>query len=101
LAWRRFATRLSRPSPTCCLLISTPAVRSPPFSVSAATGAGIGTIIAFKLIGYFADAGQSLPGQAFDKIVVVAGLIPLLGVFLVLLLVRNTRATAAGLVRPV
>ena len=65
------------------------------------TGAGIGTIIAFKLIGYFADAGQTLPGQTFDKIVVVAGLIPLLGMFLVLLLVRNTRATEEGLVRPV
>jgi ACS family hexuronate transporter-like MFS transporter len=65
------------------------------------TGAGIGTIIAFKLIGYFADAGQSLPGQTFDKIVVVAGLIPLVGMLLVLLLVRNTRATERGLVRPV
>jgi MFS transporter, ACS family, aldohexuronate transporter len=65
------------------------------------TGAGIGTIIAFKLIGYFADAGQTLPGRTFDKIVVVAGLIPLLGMFLVLLLVRNTRATEEGLVRPV
>ena len=65
------------------------------------TGAGIGTIIAFKLIGYFADAGKTLPGPTFDKIVVVAGLIPLIGMFLVLLLVRNTRATKEGLVRPV
>jgi ACS family hexuronate transporter-like MFS transporter len=65
------------------------------------TGAGIGTIIAFKLIGYFADSGQKLPGQTFDKIVVVAGLIPLVGMFLVLLLVRNTRATKEGLVRPI
>jgi ACS family hexuronate transporter-like MFS transporter len=65
------------------------------------TGAGIGTIIAFKLIGYFADAGRSLPGPTFDKIVIVAGLIPLVGMFLVLLLLRNTRATKEGLVRPV
>lgn len=65
------------------------------------TGAGIGTIIAFKLIGYFADAGKTLPGPTFDRIVAVAGLIPLAGMFLVLLLVRNTRATKAGLVRPV
>lgn len=65
------------------------------------SGAGIGTIIAFKLIGYFADAGQKVPGQTFDKIVVVAGLIPLVGMLLVLLLVRNTRATKEGLVRPV
>ena len=65
------------------------------------TGAGIGTIIAFKLIGYFSDASQSLPGHSFDKVIVVAGLVPLVGMILVLLLVRNTRATKAGLVRPI
>ncbi|HET8966552.1 MAG TPA: MFS transporter [Candidatus Acidoferrum sp.] len=65
------------------------------------TGAGIGTIIAFKLIGYFSDANQSVPGHSFDKVIVVAGLVPLLGMILVLLLVRNTRATKEGLVRPV
>lgn len=65
------------------------------------TGAGIGTIIAFKLIGYFADAGKTLPGHTFDQIVVVAGLIPVVGMLLVLLLVRNTRATKEGRVRPV
>jgi len=65
------------------------------------TGAGIGTIIAFKLIGYYTDAGQNVPGHTFNQIVVVAGLIPLVGMFLVLLLVRNTRATKEGLVRPV
>jgi ACS family hexuronate transporter-like MFS transporter len=65
------------------------------------TGAGIGTIIAFKLIGYFSDASQSLPGHSFDKVIVVAGLVPLVGMILVLVLVRNTRATKAGLVRPI
>jgi MFS transporter, ACS family, hexuronate transporter len=65
------------------------------------TGAGIGTIIAFKLIGYFSDASRSLPGHSFDKVIVVAGLVPLVGMTLVLLLVRNTRATKAGLVRPI
>src|SRR4029077_2407356 len=65
------------------------------------TGAGIGPIIGFKCVAYFADAAQTLPGQTFDKIVVVAGLSPLLGMFLVLLLVRNTRATEEGLVSPV
>jgi len=65
------------------------------------SGAGIGTIIAFKLIGYFADAGKALPGHTFDKVVVVAGLVPLVGMTLVLLLVRNTRATEKGLVRPI
>jgi MFS transporter, ACS family, hexuronate transporter len=64
------------------------------------TGAGIGTIIAFKLIGYFSDVAPSLPGHAFDKIIIVAGLVPFIGMLLVLLLVRNTRATEQGLVRP-
>jgi ACS family hexuronate transporter-like MFS transporter len=64
------------------------------------TGAGIGTIIAFKLIGYFTDASQALPGHSFDKVVIVAGFIPFVAMILVLLLVRNTRATKQGLVRP-
>ena len=65
------------------------------------TGAGIGTIIAFKLIGYFSDATQSLPGHSFDKVIVVAGIVPFVGMLLVLLLVRNTRATEQGLVRSI
>jgi MFS transporter, ACS family, hexuronate transporter len=64
------------------------------------TGAGIGTIIAFKLIGYFSDSLQSRATHSFDSIVVTAGLVPFVGMILVLLLVRNTRATAEGLVRP-
>jgi len=64
------------------------------------TGAGIGTIIAFKLIGYFSDSLQAHPTHSFDAIVVVAGLVPFVGMILVLLLVRNTRATKQGLVRP-
>jgi MFS transporter, ACS family, aldohexuronate transporter len=63
------------------------------------TGAGIGTIIAFKLIGHFSDARQAAAAHSFDPIVIVAGLIPFLGMILVLLLVRNTRATEQGLVR--
>ena len=63
------------------------------------TGAGIGTIIAFKLIGYFSDARQANATHSFDPIVVVAGLVPFIGMILVLLLVRNTRATDEGLVR--
>jgi ACS family hexuronate transporter-like MFS transporter len=65
------------------------------------TGAGIGTIVAFKLIGYFSDANQRIAGHSFDKIVIVAGLVPFLGMLLVLLLVRNTRATLQGLVRSI
>jgi len=64
------------------------------------TGAGIGTIIAFKLIGYFSDSLQARSTHSFDAIVITAGLVPFVGMILVLLLVRNTRATARGLVRP-
>jgi ACS family hexuronate transporter-like MFS transporter len=63
------------------------------------TAAGIGTIIAFELIGRFSDANVSAGTHAFDPIVVVAGLIPFVGMMLVLLLVRNTEATDQGLVK--
>ncbi|MGB7133525.1 MAG: MFS transporter [Candidatus Sulfotelmatobacter sp.] len=63
------------------------------------TGAGIGTIIAFKLIGYFSDARQATGTHSFDPIVIIAGLVPFAGMILVLLLVRNTQATNQGLVR--
>jgi len=65
------------------------------------TGSGIGTIIAMKAVGYFSDARISKSGHVFDPIVVVCGIIPLVGMILVLLLVRNTRATEEGLVRPI
>lgn len=63
------------------------------------TGAGIGTIIAFELVGHFSDARQAMGTHSFDPIMVAAGLVPLVGMVLVLLLVRNTRATEQGLVR--
>src|SRR5467141_3964174 len=63
------------------------------------TGAGIGTIIAFELIGHFSDARQASATHSFDPIVLAAGLIPFTGMILVLLLIRNTRATDQGLVR--
>ena len=63
------------------------------------TGAGIGTIIAFELVGHFSDARQVMTTHSFDPIIIVAGLIPFIGMILVLLLVRNTRATDRGLVR--
>lgn len=65
------------------------------------TGAGLGTIIAFKLIGHFSDTRQALAGHSFDPIVIVAGLVPFVAMILVLLLVRNTGATARGVVRSV
>jgi MFS transporter, ACS family, hexuronate transporter len=63
------------------------------------TGAGIGTIIAFKLIGYFSDLRQARTTHTFDPIMIAAGLVPFLGMVLVLLLIRNTQATSQGLVR--
>jgi ACS family hexuronate transporter-like MFS transporter len=63
------------------------------------TGAGIGTIVAFKLIGYFSDARLATGTHSFDPIIVIAGLVPLGGMILVLLLVRNNDATNRGLVR--
>jgi MFS transporter, ACS family, aldohexuronate transporter len=63
------------------------------------TGAGIGTIVAFKLIGYFSDARQATGTHSFDPIIIVAGVVPLVGMILVLLLLRNNAATEQGLVR--
>ncbi len=65
------------------------------------TGAGLATIVAFLLIGYYSDQRQAATTHAFDPIVIVAGLVPLAGAILVLLLVRNTEATERGLVRRV
>jgi MFS transporter, ACS family, aldohexuronate transporter len=65
------------------------------------TGAGIGTIIAFELIGHFSDARSASATHSFDPIVVVAGIIPFIAMILVLSLVRNTQATHDGLVRPI
>jgi ACS family hexuronate transporter-like MFS transporter len=63
------------------------------------TGAGLGTIVAFKLIGYLSDARQHTAGHTFDPIVIAAGLVPFVGMILVLLLVRNSKATDLGLVK--
>lgn len=63
------------------------------------TGAGIGTIIGFALIGHYSDLHGGV--HEFDPVVVVAGLIPFVGMILVLLLVRNNDATERGLVRSI
>jgi len=65
------------------------------------TAAGVGTIIAFKLIGHYSDLRQGTATHVFDPIVIIAGLIPFVGMILVLLLVRNSRATERGLVREI
>lgn len=63
------------------------------------TGAALGTIVAFELIGRLSDARQATASHAFDPIVIAAGLLPTVGAILVLALVRNTRATEEGWVR--
>ena len=63
------------------------------------TGTGIGTIIATKLIGYISDARQATGTHSFDPVVIAAGIIPLVGMILTLLLLRNNQATERGLVR--
>ncbi len=63
------------------------------------TGAGVGTIVAFKLVGYLSDSRQATGTRSFDPIMMIAGLVPFAGMILVLLLVRNTPATEQGLVR--
>jgi MFS transporter, ACS family, hexuronate transporter len=65
------------------------------------TAAGFGTIVAFKLIGYFSDAHQARAGHSFDPIVIVAGMVPFIGMLLVLMLVRNSNVTERGLVRQI
>lgn len=65
------------------------------------TAAGIGTIVASELIGYYSDLCRTTATHVFDPIMVVAGLIPFCGMILVLLLVRNTSATRQGLVREI
>jgi len=65
------------------------------------TGSGIGTIIAMKAVGYLSDARTADTGHVFDPIVIASGIIPVIGMLLVLSLVRNTRATREGLVRPI
>jgi MFS transporter, ACS family, hexuronate transporter len=65
------------------------------------TAAGLGTIVAFKLIGHFSDARTAMAGHSFDPIVIVAGLVPFVAMILVLLLVRNSGSTHRGLVRQI
>lgn len=65
------------------------------------SAAGFLTIIAFLYIGHLSDARQAMAGHSFDPIIIVAGLIPFVGMLLVLLLVRNNKATEQGLVKQI
>jgi ACS family hexuronate transporter-like MFS transporter len=72
-------------------------------SVSGLSGsaAGVGTILAFYLVGHLSDARQSMGSHSFDPMIIAAGLVPFSGMLLVLWLVRNTRATEEGFVKRV
>lgn len=59
------------------------------------TGAGIGTITAIYLTGVVSDR------YSFEPILIAASLIPLLAVVAVMALVRNNRATEAGVVNSI
>ena len=63
------------------------------------TAAGLGTIVAFKLVGHVSDARRAAAAHSFDPIVILLGIVPFVGMILVLLLVRNTKASDQGLVR--
>jgi MFS transporter, ACS family, aldohexuronate transporter len=80
------------------MIINLPADVYPTGSVAtvsglSGTGAGIGTIAATYLTGAIADR------MSFAPILIGASLIPLLGLAAVLLLVRNTEATDAGVLQ--
>jgi ACS family hexuronate transporter-like MFS transporter len=59
------------------------------------TGAGIGTITATYLTGWVADK------YSFEPILIAASLVPLLALLAIVTLVRNNRATEAGIVNPI
>jgi ACS family hexuronate transporter-like MFS transporter len=63
------------------------------------TAAGLGTIVAFKLVGHVSDARRAVATHSFDPIIILLGIVPFVGMILVLLLVRNTKASDQGLVR--
>ena len=65
------------------------------------TGAAIGTIVVFELAGHLSDSRLATGTHLFDPLMILAGLIPFVGMMLVLLLVRNTRATEEGFTRRV
>jgi len=72
-----------------------------PSSVATVSGlsgaaAALLTVIAMKAVGYLSDSRKGMGTHAFDPIMIASGCIPMLGMVLVLLLVRNTRATDEG-----
>ena len=63
------------------------------------TGAALGTVVVYELAGRLSDARVATGTHLFDPLMVLSGLIPFVGMVLVLALVRNTGATERGLVR--
>jgi ACS family hexuronate transporter-like MFS transporter len=63
------------------------------------SGAALGSIVVFELAGHLSDARAATGRHLFDPLMVIAGRIPFAGMILVLMLVRNTKATDQGLVR--
>jgi MFS family permease len=60
---------------------------------------GLSITVACYSVGHFLDARHADATHSFDPIILVAALVPLVGMILVLFLVRNTHATEQGLVR--
>jgi MFS transporter, ACS family, hexuronate transporter len=63
------------------------------------SGAAICTIVVSELAGHLGDARQAMGTHVFDPLILLSGVIPFVGMILVLFLVRNTPATERGLVR--
>ena len=55
------------------------------------TGAGLCTVVAFLLVGTVSDARQASAVHSFDPIIVAAGLLPFIGMILVLFLLRKPK----------
>ena len=82
------------------VILNLPADMYAPASVASVsgmggTGAGIGTILAIYLTGWIADS------YSFAPVMIGASLLPLVAMAAMLLLVRNTSATHAGIVREI
>jgi ACS family hexuronate transporter-like MFS transporter len=57
------------------------------------TGAGLCTVVAFLLVGTVTDARNASAVHSFDPILIAAGLLPFIGMILVLVLLRNPKRT--------
>ena len=82
------------------IILNLPADLFPSASVASVsgiggTGAGLGTIAAIYLTGWVSDR------YSFEPILVVASAVPIVALMAVLLLIRNTAATRAGIVHEI